>query len=78
MPKRKTIDVNRVKDHANMMLANSSDELPDEARYAIAAVLEWVLMDTGNYRGFGHVPGTWDFTKNPPEMIGNESRRHYY
>ena len=77
MSKRKTVTVEHIKERVNSMLANSADDVK-ESRIALAIFLEGVLMETGNYKGFGHVPGTWDFTKSPPEMTGDETRRQYY
>lgn len=74
----KTIDVERVKEIVNNLLANSTDDVTPAERLTAAHVLEIVLMDTGNYKGYGHVPGTWDFTMSPPKLIGDESRRQYY
>lgn len=75
---RKTIPVARVREIANNILANSTKDYPPESRLAIAGMLEIVLMETGNYHGFNHAPGVYDFSKNPPELIGDESRRVYH
>ena len=77
MMARKTIDVQRLKERANVMLANSADDM-HEGRIAIALLLEWVLMDTGNYHGFRYLPGVIDFTTDPPSVIGDDTRRNYY
>ena len=69
---RKTIEVSTVKDHMNMILANSDDEL-SEYRVALAHALEWVLMDTGNYHGFRYLE--WD---PDTHEFGDMSRRYYY
>lgn len=74
---RKTIEVATLKAQANNMLANSVDDMRD-GRIAVALFIERVLMDTGNYRGFNHVKGVWDFTQNPPRLAGDETRRAYY
>lgn len=75
---RKTIPVARVKEIANNILANSTEDYPPESRLAIAGMLEIVLMETGNYHGYGYVPGVYDFDQDPPELIGDESRRKYH
>lgn len=66
---RKTIPVERVREMANAMLENSTDPKRD-ARFGVAHLLEQVLMETGNYKGFGFEDG----------MDGRRdaSRRRYY
>ena len=63
---RKTISVKRVLDFANNMLANSADDQV-QARHAVAGMIEDVLMDTGNYKGFRFL-----------DRDGDQSRRVYY
>ena len=77
MAARKTVKVSEVKDLANKMLANSVDELT-EGRQAVASMIEHVLMDTDNYKGFGYLPGVVDYTVSPPNVYGDETRRVYY
>ena len=67
--KRKTIEVEAVKAAANHMLANSLPELT-EGRTSVAVLLERVLMDTGNYRGFM-------FTDGAAGEV-DETRRRYH
>ena len=55
---RKTIDVAAVTQICNGMLAYSQDDMVAE-REAIAMVAERVLMDTGNYHGFGYTSKAW-------------------
>jgi hypothetical protein len=75
MPRtRKTIDVAVVLDAANFFIANSPDEEFAERR-ATANLLELVLSNSGNYKGFRYlntsrVDGELDF--------GDETRRHYH
>ena len=53
MQKRKTIEVETLKDRVNRRLADS--DLSDEAKDALSGLLEGVLFDTGNYRGFTYL-----------------------
>jgi len=54
---RKTIDVADLRNYVNSMLKDSNNE-PESAagRAALATLLERVLMNTGNYRGFAYLP----------------------
>ncbi len=54
MAKRKTIHVERVKELVNKYLLNSKDENKD-IRFGNAILLEQILHETGNYRGFGYL-----------------------
>ena len=51
---RKTIEVAKVKDLINGMLANSTDDHV-EGRRALALALESVLLETDNYHGFRYL-----------------------
>ena len=53
MAKRKTVEVSALKDQINFMLANS--RCPVEGRKSMMVILENVLMETGNYRGFSYL-----------------------
>jgi hypothetical protein len=63
MTKRKTIDVNKVKEIANSMLAtksnvdmfNGKDVWPPEAREGVSRLLDAILHESGNYNGFNYV-----------------------
>lgn len=74
---RKTINVEHVKRIANDMLRDSVPEVT-EGRQAVASMLERVLHDTGQYRGFQYLPGVVDHSVTPPAVVGDESRRVYY
>ena len=52
MPKRKTIEVSKLKAEINRRLALPAERHSDDERAALCALLETVLMDTGNYAGF--------------------------
>lgn len=66
---RKTIPVDVLKDHVNGMLAKSVPEVKD-GRIAMALVLEWALMETGNYHGFRFTDGD--------NGMSDDTRRSYY
>ena len=72
---RKTIEINEVKSIINGMLANSAADVA-ECRTAVSALLEHILMDTGNYHGFHYL----DVKFNDDGTIadGDETRRRYY
>lgn len=54
MGKRKTVAVTELVARVNRMIAASADEMQAE-RQALAVLLESVLMDTGNYKGFQYL-----------------------
>jgi hypothetical protein len=83
---RKTIDVQTLKERANTRLAYEEYEsdhwsrvTPQQAyREGVASLLSWVLMETGNYKGFGYVePGGYPIGKFE-EGVTDETRRCYY
>lgn len=71
---RKTFEVAKFKASVNQRLAVST--CSPEERYAMASVLESVLHETGNYRGFGYL----EIEREGVEVktLGDESRRVYY
>lgn len=69
MPKpRKTIEVEVVRNFANNYLSLSEDEAVDQ-RIGISGLLEAVLHESGNYKGFRYLDGMQDV---------DESRRCYF
>ena len=52
--RRKTIRVETVIDWANNYLATSDDQC-SERRLGVIAMLEKILYETGNYRGYRHI-----------------------
>lgn len=54
---RKTIDVETVKASVNRALAVEAEGNDPQFRNGVAAVLEMILMDTGNYKGFRFTDG---------------------
>jgi hypothetical protein len=76
MPKtaRKTIEVGKMLKMANTFLAAKNTNADE--REAVASLLEAVLFETGNYRGFAYLP-----KENYAAEIGFESdgtRRRYF
>ena len=73
-PARKTVEVGKVLKIANNFLA-AKHTTADE-REAVAAVMEAILFETGNYRGFAYLP-----KENYTHEVGFESdgtRRRYF
>lgn len=68
MSRRKTIKVDDVVQMANQMLAKSNDDLT-EARRGVIHLLERILHETDNYRGFHYRDGY---------PCADETRRGYY
>lgn len=92
---RKTYGVKALVERVNTMLATPNSTLwmkapgkdrdltPEEAfRMGMISVLESVLHETGNYKGFGYQTGviTWDVDVHPPVPVSfsDETRRIYY
>jgi hypothetical protein len=73
---RKTFSVDELRTHVNQRLANSVCS-PKE-RIAMASVLEWVLMQTNNYHGFGYLNVISPGNNIQPPVIDDESKRRYY
>lgn len=71
---RKMFQVDALRTNVNSMLAGSTCS-PAE-RIGMASVLESVLHDTGNYRGFRYLDAKFD--ENGVCFSGDESRRGYY
>jgi hypothetical protein len=83
---RKTINVDWLREHVNMMLKTSTCD--DEIRKGFCAVLECALHKANRYRGFSHIEwinggcDAWVKAGKPefPEKykyIGNDTRRYY-
>ena len=73
---RKTIDVQTLVRITNNMLANSQDERKDE-RYAMAILLETLLMEVNAYKGFKYLQIEFD-ENGKVKTLGDESRRAYF
>lgn len=66
--KRKTIEVDKVRRLANDYLTNSAPP-NDRERAGVASLLEQILLETGNYHGYGYTIDNWR---------DDETRRVYY
>ena len=85
MKKRKTIEVEYLKNMANRFCESSSNELDGERRH-IASFVSNALMMTGNYKGFGYLsrddvkPGmTYGIDRSTvPHSFPDESRIFFY
>lgn len=69
---RKTIEVGKILKMANAFLAAKATT-PEE-RDGVCVMLEAVLFETGNYKGFRYLEGS-DY---PEETPPSGSRRYYY
>lgn len=70
---RKTFDVSLVRERVNKMLDTST--CSPETRFGMIAVLEMILHESGNYKGFNNIlEGQICSYKEQPD----DSRRHYY
>jgi hypothetical protein len=70
MPKvaRKTVEVGKLLKIANNFLA--AENTNADEREAVCSMIETVLFETGNYRGYCYL--------DMAEIEGNGSRRHYF
>jgi len=88
--KRKTVKVEELKQHINNILATSVDSkyVNSYSRFALCSLIEKVLMDTGNYKGFwslrpyevpsGQKPGIiFDESSARNHIYPDDSRRRY-
>jgi hypothetical protein len=87
MKSRKTIEVSKVVDMANKMLAN--EDISQQEKSGIACLLEEVLHATNQYQGFNSLywltvgykkwveAGKPDFPEKH-KFLGQEWDRHYY
>lgn len=82
---RKTLRVEDLRTQINRRLKDPS--LTPEARLALASMLETVLMDAGQYRGFNYLrwmnvgAAEWQQAGCPADkapFIGDETLRHYF
>lgn len=88
MRTKKLIKIDDLKEHINTYLRHSAPQMK-QARYALSELLENILNNTGNYRGFEYLNWTrnggyhqWMADGEPdfPEMdnyLGDKSRRRY-
>jgi hypothetical protein len=79
MASRKTVDVQAVKKRANLLLGlkNESENTP-EFRRGVIGMVEFVLFETGNYKGFKYRYSEWDVERNQLRAGYDDTRREYY
>jgi hypothetical protein len=89
--KRKTIEVQQIKDYVNERLAKSVDNeyVSPAWRFGLCTMLEMILHETGNYKGYnnlykhqvpeGQKPGIiFDDSPAANHQYPDDSRRIYY
>ena len=74
MKKRKTIEIEKVKEMANAYFSNSQDKFA-ESRKGVATFLANILHTTGNYQGFGYLDIESDIHAGP---YGQDGRVSFY
>jgi hypothetical protein len=74
---RKTIPVGWLREKVNTFLALSDDPMVEQRKGA-AFVLETVLFETNNYKGFKYLSSEWDASKEDLRDGYDDSRRSYY
>lgn len=85
MKKRKTFEVESLKEQANSFFLNSCNDFAAQ-RKAIQSFTSDILMQTGNYRGFGYLTkndvkegSTFGIDRtNLPVTFPDESRIFFY
>jgi hypothetical protein len=71
---RKTIEVEKLKRWVNGRL--DSPMTDKDGRWELARLLERVLHETGNYKGFGYLPS--EYAEEPPFAPGTTHLRPGY
>jgi hypothetical protein len=88
--KRRTYDVDKIKEEGNRLLACSYGT-PDY-RLGVATMMEWILMRAEQYHGFRYLLGTevpdgekpgiiWEEDqqgRQEPNFVGADETRRYY
>jgi hypothetical protein len=77
MTKRSTVNVSYVKEKANYFLEHSDDS-QSEQRKGTAGMLEAVLFETDNYKGFSLLSSEWDNAKWALRDGYDDTRRRYF
>ena len=72
---RKTVSVEAVRQRANLLLG--SDTTGVEQRWGVIAMIEFVLFETSNYKGFSYLPSEWDEDSAALKKDYDETRRKY-
>ncbi len=94
---RKTIDVGEVRQRANELLAlpnggafdGKADWINADFRMGVDALIDWILHESGNYRGYNLQSSEWlpeeqrnyDHTAGPVKMMkddADETRKVFY
>lgn len=75
--KRKTYKIETLIEKVNGMLMGSAPD-EGEARQGMATVLESVLHETGNYRGFSYLPTEWKADGSGLRDGFDDTRRRYF
>jgi hypothetical protein len=72
----KTVDIEWIKGWVNHNLANSIDSRVNQ-RYGKCDLLESILMQTGNYKGFHYLHNDFPLKEGELYITADESRRVY-
>ena len=70
---RKTVEVMKLLKWANLQLARTDSRATTEWKAGVCTIIEQVLMDTGNYDGFGFI----DNSNSETGTLGYYSRFYY-
>jgi hypothetical protein len=86
---RKTIDVQEMKEYANDLLARRGNTMTKEdvnIRLGVTLMIERILMDSGNYKGYRYLcsddleegvsPGII-YTEDSHEIVDDTRRRYF-
>jgi hypothetical protein len=74
---RKTVEVEKIKNRVNRLIENTLDDpAADDTRMTLAILIEGILLDTGNYKGFRYLD--IEFEDGEVKTYGNLTRRHYH
>lgn len=74
---RKTVNVQAVKELANRTLASNAAFLDQSYRNGVIGMVEAVLHNTDNYKGFKYLPSEWDESINGLRVGYDDTRREY-
>jgi hypothetical protein len=76
---RKTVEVQGLKELTNRHLALRDDKVSTPAsRQAVSSILEAVLHQTDNYKGFKYRLSEWDVEAQELREGYDDTRREYY
>lgn len=77
MAARKTVSVDYIKERANTFLATSFDDMAGMRR-GMAALLESVLFESNNYKGYRYLSTEWDESTGSLREGFDDTRREYH